>query len=46
MAQLLHHRVNFNRLTSNFALDRTPGSHSLAAAGHRDRWADQRASPR
>ncbi len=27
-------------MASNFAVDRTAGSHSLAAAGHRERWAD------
>jgi len=26
-------------MSSNFALDRTAGSHSLAAAGHRERYA-------
>ena len=25
----------------NFTFDRTAGSHSLAAAGQRDRWADK-----
>jgi hypothetical protein len=41
--------INDARLTcwsnaaSNFAVDRTAGSHSLAAAAHRERWADETA---
>jgi hypothetical protein len=27
---------------SNFTLERTAGSHSLAAAAQRERWADKR----
>ncbi len=29
-----------SREVANSTFDRTAGSHSLAAAGHRERWAD------
>lgn len=37
MARFIRHVVDVDGLTSNFALERTAGSHSLAAAAHRER---------
>jgi hypothetical protein len=40
MAGFIRHGVDVDGLTSNLALERTAGSHSLAAAGQRERSRD------
>ena len=45
MARLLRHAIDIDGLTSNSPLDRTAGSHSLAAAGQRERWTERKSQP-